>query len=157
MATMRSVELRRQIALGLYGLCVFCASATRGAISKPMLHGTHWIAITGKPLAATAGATIFDRGCNAVDAALSEGGDVRVSWGRADDDLEIVIEVEGPGLGDTANLFVPFFTTKPGGSGIGLVLSRQIAEGHGGTIEVQNRPGGQGVLARLILPLDLPS
>jgi len=48
--------------------------------------------------------------------------------------VEIWVEDEGPGLSSTANLFVPFFTTKPGGSGIGLVLSRQIAEGHGGAL-----------------------
>jgi hypothetical protein len=52
-----------------------------------------------------------------------------------------------------ANLFVPFYTTKPGGSGIGLVLSRQIAEGHGGSLELEARPGG-GARARLVLPLD---
>ncbi len=49
---------------------------------------------------------------------------------------------EGSGLPPSANLFVPFFTTKPGGSGIGLVLCRQIAEAHGGTLSLANRPGG---------------
>jgi signal transduction histidine kinase len=48
---------------------------------------------------------------------------------------------------------VPFYTTKPGGSGIGLVLSRQIAEGHGGTLELENRPRGRGARARVVLPL----
>jgi signal transduction histidine kinase len=65
------------------------------------------------------------------------------------------VEDEGPGLADTANLFVPFYTTKPGGSGIGLVLSRQIAEGHGGTLELENRPDGKGARARLVLPVHL--
>jgi len=51
------------------------------------------------------------------------------------------------------NLFVPFFTTKPGGSGIGLVLSRQIAEAHGGTLTLGNREGSPGCEARLRLPL----
>ena len=53
--------------------------------------------------------------------------------------LEVRIDDEGPGLQNTGNLFVPFFTTKPGGSGIGLVLSRQIAEGHGGSLTLENR------------------
>ncbi len=60
---------------------------------------------------------------------------------------------EGPGLPNTANLFVPFFTTKPTGSGIGLVLSRQIAEAHGGTLTLQNAADGPGCEARLMLPL----
>jgi two-component system, NtrC family, nitrogen regulation sensor histidine kinase NtrY len=64
-----------------------------------------------------------------------------------------VIEDEGHGLSNTANLFVPFFTTKPGGSGIGLVLSRQIAEAHGGSLDLRNRMDAQGCMARLILPI----
>ncbi len=60
---------------------------------------------------------------------------------------------KGQGLPNTANLFVPFFTTKPSGSGIGLVLSRQIAEAHGGTLTLQNAADGPGCEARLVLPL----
>ena len=60
---------------------------------------------------------------------------------------------EGLGLANTTNLFVPFFTTKSSGSGIGLVLSRQIAEAHGGTLTLQNRSDGNGCIARLHLPL----
>ena len=66
--------------------------------------------------------------------------------------MEIWIKDDGPGLSSTANLFVPFFTTKPGGSGIGLVLSRQIAEGHGGALMLDNRTDGPGCIARLRLP-----
>jgi PAS domain S-box-containing protein len=90
---------------------------------------------------------------NAADAALETGGGVRVGWRRNTNFVEVWVEDEGPGLSDTANLFVPFFTTKPGGSGIGLVLSRQIAEGHGGGLTLENRRSGSGCQARLRLPL----
>jgi nitrogen fixation/metabolism regulation signal transduction histidine kinase len=89
---------------------------------------------------------------NAVDASLETGGAVAVSWKRHGARLEVSVEDEGPGLANTANLFVPFFTTKPGGSGIGLVLSRQIAEAHGGSLELRNREDGRGCQARLVLP-----
>lgn len=90
---------------------------------------------------------------NAADASLSVNHDgVSIGWQRDGAMLEIWIADEGPGLSSTANLFVPFFTTKPGGSGIGLVLSRQIAEGHGGALTLENRPGRQGCIARLRLP-----
>jgi two-component system nitrogen regulation sensor histidine kinase NtrY len=90
---------------------------------------------------------------NAVDAALETGGGVRVTWARNTAHLHVLVEDEGPGLSNTSNLFVPFFTTKPEGSGIGLILSRQIAEAHGGTLTLQNRRGARGCEARLQLPL----
>jgi signal transduction histidine kinase len=67
--------------------------------------------------------------------------------------IEVVVEDEGPGLPDPGNLFVPFFTTKANGSGIGLVLSRQIAEAHGGGLVLEPRKGARGARARLRLPL----
>jgi signal transduction histidine kinase len=93
---------------------------------------------------------------NAVDAAADTGGGVRVGWQRASASggpaVELWVEDDGPGLSNTSNLFVPFFTTKPGGSGIGLVLSRQIAEAHGGTLTLENRSVAHGCRATLRLP-----
>lgn len=77
---------------------------------------------------------------------------VIVRWEAAEKDLVLTIEDNGPGLGNPANVFVPFYTTKPAGSGIGLVLSRQIAEAHGGSIELLNRTDQKGCQARVILP-----
>jgi two-component system, NtrC family, nitrogen regulation sensor histidine kinase NtrY len=90
---------------------------------------------------------------NAADASIETHGAVRVGWNRQDGQLMVWVRDEGPGLPNTANLFVPFFTTKPTGSGIGLVLSRQIAEAHGGTLTLQNAATGPGCEARLMLPL----
>jgi two-component system nitrogen regulation sensor histidine kinase NtrY len=90
---------------------------------------------------------------NAADASLETGGGVNVAWGTRSSHLDLRIEDEGPGLSNTSNLFVPFFTTKPGGSGIGLVLSRQIAEAHGGSLRLENRPTDRGCVAHLRLPL----
>lgn len=92
---------------------------------------------------------------NAADAVLEAGkGGVRLSWRELDATLEVLVEDDGPGIGETPNLFVPFYTTKPGGSGIGLALSRQIAEAHGGTLRLENRDGATGCRAVLLLPLD---
>jgi two-component system nitrogen regulation sensor histidine kinase NtrY len=90
---------------------------------------------------------------NAIDAAAETGGGVRMGWSVGTSDVEIWVQDDGPGLSSTTNLFVPFFTTKPQGSGIGLVLSRQIAEAHGGSLVLENRKPGPGCHARLRLPL----
>lgn len=94
---------------------------------------------------------------NAVDAALETGGEVQVGWDRGNGrgrQVEVWVDDEGPGLPpDARNLFVPFFTTKPHGSGIGLVLSRQIAEAHGGSLSLANRRPGPGTRASLRLPV----
>jgi len=93
---------------------------------------------------------------NGVDAARETNGAVRVGWSANGEGLEVGIEDEGPGLPNTKNLFVPFFTTKAGGTGIGLVLSRQIAEAHGGSLTLENRREGHGCEARLRLPRSHP-
>jgi len=90
---------------------------------------------------------------NAADAALETGGGVEVTWSIGQRQIEICVADEGPGVTSTANLFVPFFTTKAGGSGIGLALSRQIAEAHQGSLALENRRDRRGARARLRLPL----
>jgi len=90
---------------------------------------------------------------NAADASLETGGGVEVGWSRQGSQLDVWVLDNGPGIPNSANLFVPFFTTKPGGSGIGLVLSRQIAEGHGGELTLKNRPDTPGCEARIRLPI----
>jgi nitrogen fixation/metabolism regulation signal transduction histidine kinase len=89
---------------------------------------------------------------NAADAVLECGTQASVGWSSQDSQLEVWVLDDGPGIQNTANVFVPFFTTKPGGTGIGLALSRQIAEAHGGTLTLDNRRGSRGCEARLRLP-----
>jgi two-component system nitrogen regulation sensor histidine kinase NtrY len=89
---------------------------------------------------------------NAADAVLECGTQASVGWSTQDSQLEVWVMDDGPGIQNTANVFVPFFTTKPGGTGIGLALSRQIAEAHGGTLTLENRRGSRGCEARLRLP-----
>ncbi len=93
---------------------------------------------------------------NAGDAALETNGGVSVGWSVAGRAMEVFVEDEGPGLPPAANLFVPFFTTKPEGTGVGLVLARQIAESHGGSLSLVNRVGAGGCRASLRLPLGGP-
>jgi nitrogen fixation/metabolism regulation signal transduction histidine kinase len=90
---------------------------------------------------------------NAVDAALETHGGVSVGWKPEGRHLELWVDDDGAGLPNASNLFVPFFTTKPAGSGIGLVLSRQIAEAHGGTLTLENRVDRTGCRAFLRIPI----
>ncbi|MGH9566088.1 MAG: ATP-binding protein, partial [Candidatus Angelobacter sp.] len=94
---------------------------------------------------------------NAVDASLEAApnhpGLVEAGWRTNARAVEIFIRDEGPGLLNSDNLFVPFFTTKHGGSGIGLTLSRQIAEAHGGVLQLANRQDHTGCEAMIALPV----
>lgn len=91
---------------------------------------------------------------NAADASLETGGSVAAGWNKNGASLMVWVEDEGPGIANPANLFIPFFTTKPRGAGIGLVLSRQIAEAHGGALTLENRAAQRGARAQLTLPLN---
>jgi nitrogen fixation/metabolism regulation signal transduction histidine kinase len=97
---------------------------------------------------------------NAADAALSpdaiDGNEanVDISWQTSGGEVVIAILDNGPGLTNASNLFVPFYTTKPGGTGIGLVLAQQIAQAHRGSVQLANRTDGHtGCKADLRLPL----
>ncbi len=90
---------------------------------------------------------------NAADATLEAGGDgVSLTWRVRPEFVDLIVEDEGPGLTDTSNLFVPFYSTKQGGSGIGLVLTRQIAEAHGGSVVLENREDRPGARAVMVIP-----
>lgn len=90
---------------------------------------------------------------NAAEAMQDTEGIIMISWSSHNEFLEIHVEDEGPGLPTRENLFVPFFTTKPGGSGVGLVLCRQIAENHKGTLTLGDRQGTRGACAILRIPI----
>ncbi len=90
---------------------------------------------------------------NAVEAS-GESGTITVRWEIANNRLLAEVEDDGPGLANTDNLWVPFFTTKPNGTGLGLALSREIVENHGGNIVLENRQDTRGCVARIDLPLD---
>jgi two-component system, NtrC family, nitrogen regulation sensor histidine kinase NtrY len=89
---------------------------------------------------------------NGADAVMETGGGVTMSWTASADAIEISVADEGVGISGTTNLFIPFFTTKPGGMGIGLTLARQIAEGHDGALTLSNRGTLKGAVAKLRLP-----
>ena len=93
---------------------------------------------------------------NAVDASMAKDGQpVRATWKTVGTSMLILIEDRGQGIANAENLFVPFYTTKPTGSGVGLVLAQQIARAHGGEIQLANREDGEGARATIRLPLNV--
>ena len=86
------------------------------------------------------------------DSNLDRDRKVSMHWDTTEAEVNLLVEDDGPGLLNPANVFTPFYTTKPSGSGVGLVLSRQIAEAHGGSIEISNRTHGRGCVVRVVLP-----
>jgi nitrogen fixation/metabolism regulation signal transduction histidine kinase len=97
---------------------------------------------------------------NAADAALSpdkiRDGEphIEIAWGTVGSEVVLEVLDNGPGLTNANNLFVPFYTTKPGGTGIGLVLAQQIAQAHRGSVQLANRRDGHnGCRAELRLPI----
>jgi len=97
---------------------------------------------------------------NAADAALSTGEapELEIACFASGTQAIVVVRDNGPGLTNPANLFVPFYTTKPNGTGVGLVLAQQIAVAHKGSVHLGNRSdgsraAGSGCEAELRLPL----
>jgi signal transduction histidine kinase len=89
---------------------------------------------------------------NGAQEVTPESQQVEVHWAADASNVILTIDDNGPGLLNPSNVFTPFYTTKPNGSGVGLVLSRQIAEAHGGRIEISNRVGVRGCSVRVVLP-----
>lgn len=95
---------------------------------------------------------------NLVKNALESGSDkhpvqVVIEWRRQSGKLVLDVLDNGLGIQNPDNLFIPFYSTKPGGSGIGLVLCRQIARNHGGDLQLTNRDSQPGAQSRLLIPL----
>jgi len=89
---------------------------------------------------------------NAIEANQATNGNTLILCRQEPKRIMIEVLDEGLGLASSDNLFIPFYSTKPGGSGIGLTLSQQIAENHDGNLELVNREDRQGCVARVSLP-----
>ncbi len=90
---------------------------------------------------------------NAVEANDGSAEPVRFGCRVVDGHAEFEIVDNGAGIRNPDNLFVPFYTTKPGGAGVGLVLCRKIAAQHHGQVSLENRGDAAGAVARLSVPL----
>ncbi|MCG8506979.1 MAG: ATP-binding protein, partial [Sphingomonadales bacterium] len=89
---------------------------------------------------------------NAVEAS-SQGESIEVSWRQEGRRLVVVVRDHGEGIQNPENLFTPYYTTKPSGSGIGLVFCQQVIEAHDGYLTIANRDDGPGCEASITLPL----
>lgn len=88
---------------------------------------------------------------NSLEAATGSGAPVELTIHKGESTVQVQVLDRGSGLANPANLFVPFYTTKAKGSGIGLVLCRQIAHAHGGRLVLENRKAEAGAVATLEL------
>jgi len=92
--------------------------------------------------------------CNAIEA-TPRGGDVGVSCARAADHVRLVIRDSGQGMAPeiAARVGTPFFTTREGGTGLGVLIARAAISQHGGTLAYESAPGA-GTTATIVLPID---
>ncbi|HBN13870.1 MAG: hypothetical protein CMQ46_03405 [Gammaproteobacteria bacterium] len=93
---------------------------------------------------------------NLIKNAIEAGSDlepIEINWRRVGNTLAVNVLDSGPGIHNADNLFTPFYTTKPKGSGIGLVFSQQVVEAHGGHLDISNRDDATGCRASFTLPI----
>lgn len=89
---------------------------------------------------------------NAIEASV-EGAEIELCWQTSGDMVQLKVIDNGSGMQNSDNLFTPYYTTKPTGSGVGLVFCQQVVEAHGGFITVANRLNAQGCEVTISLPI----